>query len=74
LEKFNEELHSLVETDFPLREFVNKDSDGCKFRSHRERVVNLIASCKQFKSELLDGLEIGLKSGAHNSVAQKFEK
>ena len=64
LEKFNEELHSLVETDFPLREFITEDHDGSKFRKHRGQVVNLIASCKQFKTELLDGIELGLKSGS----------
>ena len=62
LEKFNEELHSLVELEFPLRELVSDDESGEKFREHRRRIINLMASCKRFKSELLDGIEVGLRS------------
>ena len=59
--KFNEELHSLLELDFDLRTFLQVDGHE-KFLFHRNRVVNLMSSCATFKTELLDGLEMGLHS------------
>ena len=65
LEKFNEELHGLVELEFPLKIFIQNDDDGQKFRSHRSRIINLMSSCKRFKAELLDGIEVGLRGSAY---------
>ena len=65
LEKFNEELHGLVELDFPLAEFITDDANGEKFSAHRSRIINLMASCKRFKAELLDGIEVGLRNSAY---------
>ncbi len=69
LEKFNEELHGLVELDFPLKEFITSDANGEKFRTHRSRIINLMASCKRFKAELLDGIEVGLRNSAYFNSA-----